>query len=307
MKLIKPRFWLKRNLISYFLYPLSIVTYSINFYKKFSFKKKFFIKTICVGNLSVGGTGKTSLVIAINEMVNKKFKTVFIKKNYLNQKDEINLLKKRGKIISTDSRINSLLIAQKNNFELALLDDGLQQKNIDYNLKVICINSDEGFGNGFLLPAGPLRENINELKNCHIVFLNGHKKNYKLYKKIKLINKNLKVFEGKYEPKNIKKFNISKNYLMFCGIGNPHEFENTLLKYKFNIKFKKTFPDHYKIPNNEITKLKKIAKKQGLVIITTEKDYLRLTKYQRRDVKFLKVNLMFKKMNEFKKILISSL
>jgi tetraacyldisaccharide 4'-kinase len=307
MKLIKPKFWLKKNIISYFLYPLSIITYSINLYKKQSSKTQFDIKTICVGNLNVGGTGKTSLAVEIYKILNKKFKTVFIKKNYEDQQDEINLLKKKGKIISKKNRLNSLSIAQKKKFQIALLDDGLQQKNINYNLKIACFNSNEGFGNGYLLPAGPLRESTNELKQYHIAFLNGEKKNHKLYKQLKLINKNLKIYEGKYEPINLKKFNRNKEYLMFSGIGNPHEFENTLLKYKFKIKHKIIYPDHYEISPYEIKNLKEIAKKEGFTIITTEKDYLRLKISEKKGIKFLKVNLKINKINKLKKFLLSNL
>ena len=307
MKIIKPKFWLKKNFISYLLYPLSILTHISNLYRKLSFKKKFFIKTICVGNLYVGGTGKTSLAIEIHKILNKKFKIIFIKKKYEDQKDEISLLKKKGRIISTSDRKGSLAIAQKNKFEIALLDDGLQQKNIEYDLKIVCFNTEEGFGNNFLLPAGPLRESVNELKNYHLAFLNGEKKNNDLYSKLKAINKNLKIFEGKYEPKNLKSFNRKKKYLMFCGIGNPQEFENTLKKYKFDIKYKIIYPDHYMIPNSEINKLKEKAKKQDLTIITTEKDYLRLNKAKRKSIKFLEVKLKIKNMNKLKKILLSNL
>jgi tetraacyldisaccharide 4'-kinase len=307
MKIIKPKFWLEKNFISYSLYPLTIFTYITNLYKKLSFKKKFTIKTICVGNLYIGGTGKTSLAIEIHKVLNKRFKTIFIKKRYEDQKDEFNLLKKRGEIISEIDRESSLTIAQKNKFELALLDDGLQQKNIAYDLKIVCFNTSEGFGNNFLLPAGPLRENINELKNYHIAFLNGERKNNNLYSKLKSINKNLNIFEGKYEPKNLKNFNRKKKYLMFCGIGNPQEFENTLKKHKFDVKHKIIYPDHYMIPNNEINRLKKKAKKLDLTIITTEKDYLRLNKAKRKSIKFLEVKLEIKNMNKLEKILISSL
>ena len=86
-----------------------------------------------------------------------------------------------------------------------------------------------------MLPAGPLRENLNEIKNYDLIFINGEKKNKKLLSKLKSININLKIFEGKYKPLNLKKFNLKKKYLMFCGIGNPHEFEQTLIKYKFII------------------------------------------------------------------------
>ena len=185
MKLIKPKFWSEKNIISYLLYPFSIITHLANLLKKISPKKKFDIKTICVGNIYAGGTGKTSLTIKINEILNKKFKTVFIKKNYGDHQDEINLLKKKGEVISLKNRILSLALATQKKFDIAILDDGLQQKTIKYSLKIVCINSTNGFGNGFLLPAGPLRESVNEIKNYDLAFLNGEKKNTQLKKKNK--------------------------------------------------------------------------------------------------------------------------
>ena len=302
MKLIKPKFWSERNSISYLLYPLSIITHLTNLLKKISPKKEFDIKTICVGNVYAGGTGKTSLAIKINTILNKKFRTVFVKKNYANQQDEINLLKKNGKVISLKNRILSLSEAQKQ-FNFAILDDGLQEKTIKYNLKIVCINSTDGFGNEFLLPAGPLRESINEIKNYDIAFLNGEKKNTELKKKIKKINRHIKIFESIYEPVQIKKLDRTKNYLIFCGIGNPHEFQNTLKKFKFKIKRRIIYPDHYKISNYEIKKIKTLAKKENLNIITTEKDFFRLNDNQKKNINYLKIELKIKNEHQFKKLI----
>ena len=305
MNLKKPDFWDKKNPLSFILLPLTIITHLINFFKKLSKKKKFIIKTICIGNVFIGGTGKTSLSILINQILKKKFKTVFIKKNYISQKDEINLLKKNGHVITTNSRINSLELAEKKKYDFAILDDGLQQKNIKYDLKIVCFNSSEFIGNGFVLPAGPLRENIKEIKNYDIIFLNGSiKSSKKIYKKIKELNKNIEILEGEYIPQNINTFNKKKNYLMFCGIGNPKEFENTLLKHKFKLKEKFIFADHHKFSNEEIISLKKIAQKNKLEIITTEKDYLRLNLKQKKNIKFLKINLKVNKLNKLKKKLL---
>ena len=302
MKLKKPDFWDKKNLLSYIFLPLTTITHVINFLKKKSNKKKFKIKTICVGNIYIGGTGKTSLSILINQILKKRFKTVFIKKNYINQKDEINLLKRNGDVFATNSRISSLKLAQKKKYDFAILDDGLQQKNIKYNLKIACFNSTEFIGNGFVLPSGPLRESIKEIKNYDIIFLNGSiKPSKKVFKQIKNLNKNVEIFEGKYVPQNMHSFNKKKNYLMFCGIGNPKEFENTLEKYKFRLRKKLIFSDHHNFSNEEIANLKKIAFKNKLEIITTEKDYLRLNLNQQKNIKFLKINLKVNKLNKLKK------
>jgi tetraacyldisaccharide 4'-kinase len=303
MKLVKPKFWETKNVISFALYPFSAITLLVNYTKKICIKKNFEIKTICIGNIFVGGTGKTSLAIEINELLRKKFKTVFIKKKYENQLDEINLLNNKGKVISSHSRENALLIAVNTKYQLAILDDGLQQKNINYNLKIACFNSEYALGNEFMLPAGPLRESLNEIKNYDLIFLNGEKKNYKLLSKLKSINKNLKIFEGKYKPLNLKNFNLKKKYLMFCGIGNPHEFKQTLIKYKFKIGEKIIFPDHYKLTNIDLKKLKGKAKEKKLTLITTEKDFFRLDKIQRKNIKFLKIKLEIKDKKNLIKIL----
>ena len=307
MKLIKPKFWKTKNFISLILYPLSAVTFLINSIKKFSIKKTFEIKTICIGNIFIGGTGKTSLAIEINELLRNKFRTVFIKKNYKNQIDEINLLKNKGKIISSSNREGAILAASKKKYQVAILDDGLQQKNINYNLRIACFNSEYGLGNEFTLPAGPLRENLSVIKNYDLIFLNGEKNNKKILSKFKSISKDLKIFEGKYKPLNLKKFNLKKKYLMFCGIGNPHEFEQTLIKYKFNVSKKIIFPDHHKFSNIDLKKLNYNASKGNLTLITTEKDFFRLNKAQRKNIKFLKIKLEIKNRKKLKKILISKL
>lgn len=307
MKLIKPKFWKTKNFISLILYPLSAVTLLINFLKKFSIRKTFEIKTICIGNIFIGGTGKTSLAIEINELLRNKFRTVFIKKNYKNQIDEINLLKNKGKIISSSNREGALLAASKKKYQVAILDDGLQQKNINYSLRIACFNSEYGLGNEFTLPAGPLRENLSVIKNYDLIFLNGEKNNKKILSKLKSINKDLKIFEGKYKPLNLKKFNLKKKYLMFCGIGNPHEFEQTLIKYKFNVSKKIIFPDHHKFSNIDLKKLNYNASRDNLTLITTEKDFFRLNKAQRKNIKFLKIKLEIKNREKLKKILISKL
>ncbi len=194
---------------------------------------------------------------------------------------------------------------KKKKFQVAILDDGLQQKNINYDLKIVCFNSTDGYGNGFLLPAGPLRESMAELKNYDVVFLNGENKNQELVKFIIQNNNNIKIFNSSYQPINLKNFNKNKKYLMFCGVGNPEEFEKTLLKFKFKIKEKVIFPDHHMFTREEIKKLKMIANQKKLNIITTEKDYSRLSMSQKKNIKYLKVQLKIKKLNIFKKILIN--
>ncbi len=301
MKIIKPLYINEKNLISYLLIPFTIFTILINFSKNFLLKKKYKIKTICVGNIYVGGTGKTSLCIQINKILKNKYKTVFIKKRYLDQLDERKILQNYGRLISDKNRGVSLEKAEAKKFNLAILDDGLQDKRVDYDISIACFNSTYGFGNGYLLPAGPLREKLEMLKKYNAIFLIGERKNKKLSSKLKKYNN--KIFYSKYVPINIKKFNRKKNYLFFCGIGNPEEFENTLNKFKFKISKKFIFPDHYSYTNEDLDKIKKIAFKNKLQIITTEKDYERLTNNNKKNIKYLKIELQIENLKKFSNFL----
>ena len=131
----KPLFWNNINLISLSLIPISIITLIVNFFKNLFLKKKYRIKTICVGNIYVGGTGKTSLCIEINKILKKKFRTVFIKKKYYDQFDEKQLLTAQGDFLShTDRKISLRKVENSKKFNLAILDDGLQEKTINYDI-----------------------------------------------------------------------------------------------------------------------------------------------------------------------------
>ncbi len=283
MKVLKPLYLNDKNLISFLLIPFTILTILINFSKHFLIRKKYKIKTICVGNIYIGGTGKTSLSIQINKILKNNFKTVFIKKKYFDQLDEIKMLQAHGKLISDENRCTSIDKAEVKKFDVAILDDGLQDKKIDYDISIACFNSTYGIGNGYLLPAGPLREKLEILKKYSAIFLVGEKKNLKLSSILKKFNN--KIFYSKYVPINIKSFNRKKNYLYFCGIGNPEEFENTLNKYKFKIKKNFIFPDHHNYTNEDLEKIKKIALNDKLEIITTEKDYQRLSQNNKKNIR----------------------
>ena len=167
MKISKPKFWdcKKKTFAALLLYPLSILVELINFFKNHTKKTKKKIKTICVGNIYIGGTGKTPLVIKINQLIHEKYKTVFIKKKYSDQHDEQKLLSLNGNLICEKSRIIALEKAQKQGFEVAILDDGLQDKKVFYDLAIVCFNSELGIGNKMIIPAGPLRENMKNLKS----------------------------------------------------------------------------------------------------------------------------------------------
>jgi len=295
MILKKPKFWdfKKPSTLAYLLLPISYLFKLIRLFKLESKIKKTKIKTICVGNIYLGGTGKTSLSIKINEILSeKKIKSCFVKKFYLTQFDEQKLLESRGKLFTSSKRIDAINIAENEGYDVAILDDGLQDSSINYDLRFVCFNNINWIGNGFTIPAGPLRESINNLKNYKHIFLNGNLENLDNIKKhIYKINPNINLYIGKYVPLDTEKFNKDKNYLVFSGIGNHQTFISMLREYKFNVVKDIEFPDHYKYNNFDINKIQKLSDNLNCQIITTEKDYLRLDKEKIHNINFIKSEL----------------
>ena len=295
MNLKKPKFWdLKEpNFFAYVLLPIAIILQKLKYLlsKKDPFKLK--IKTICVGNIYIGGTGKTSLSIQINKILNeRKIKTCFVKKFYKNQSDEQKLLEKKGKLFLAKTRYKALQRAEEENYQIAILDDGLQDLSIKYDVNLVCFNNLNWKGNGLTIPAGPLRENINNLKKYNHIFLNGNLENIEILKKeIKQINSEIKIHIGKYEPINLNKFNKTDKYFAFSGIGNHKTFIKMLKNYGLNVVEDLEFADHYSYKNNDIEKIIYKSKKLNAKILTTEKDYLRLEKKYLEEIAFIEVEL----------------
>ena len=299
MKLKKPKFWdfEKPNFISYLLSPLTLPIRINNLYLKYrSVKKTKKIKLICVGNIYLGGTGKTPATIKMYNICRKLNPNISTgKKFHSNQLDEEIILKNKTNLISERSRKKVVENAIKKNHEILIFDDGLQDRNLDYDIKIVCFDEKNWIGNGCLIPSGPLREKIESLKKYDIVFLKDNSLNAE--KRISLIkdqNQKIKIFQTYYKVVNLEKFNLKDNYLIFSGIGNPYSFKDTLKKNNFNIVDEIIFPDHYEYKQDDIDKIKLKAKKLNAKIITTEKDYVKLSKKNIDDINFLEIDLIIK-------------
>ena len=295
MKLKKPKFWdyKKPNLYSYLLLPFSIILKLIS---KLKSKPKLTnpkIKTICVGNIYIGGTGKTSLALKIKEILEQKnIKVCFIKKDHSDQVDEQRLLGKNGQLFTSKKRIAALEEAISQGYKIAIFDDGLQDASIKYDLEIVCFNNLNWIGNGLTLPSGPLRESIENLKFYDNVFLNGNEEDLTNIKnQIEKINTKININQGKYIPLNIASFNKEENYLVFSGIGNHETFVHMLKNNNLKIVDDLEYPDHYQYSKKDFYEIVMKAKKYDAKIITTEKDYLRLDSLDKTKVLFIKSTL----------------
>ena len=298
MKLKKPKFWdlKKPNLLSFFLLPFTIPILINNIMIKFADQvKDKRIKSICIGNIYIGGTGKTPLTIKLYEILkNLDYNICVGKKLYESQKDEQTILRGKTRLITEETREKIIGKAIENKFELVIFDDGLQDKKIDYDLKFVCFDAQNWVGNGFLIPSGPLREKIDSLKKYDAVILkqiDKHKDEEEIINKIRKIDDKIKIFTSNYVPKNLKNFDLSKKYLIFSGIGNSNSFKEILIKYNFNIVDELIFPDHFHYNQKNLDTIMEKAKRYDAEIITTEKDFVKISKFNLTKISFLELNL----------------
>ncbi len=296
MKFKKPIFWdkKKQDLISFCLLPFTLPILINNFFLNIKSNSKIEnIKTICIGNIYVGGTGKTPTSQRLYEIIkNLGFKCCIGKKFYPNHNDERIILQRKTEIISASKRKEIVKKAKNENYKIVVFDDGLQDKDISYDLQFVCFDGDKFIGNGNLIPAGPLREKIKSLKKYDGIFIkNNYPENTEVIKVLKKINPNLEIFNTFVEAMNLGDFNLNKNYLLFSGIGNPENFKKTLVQNKFKIIDEIIFPDHYNYSDKDIEFIKNRAKTINAEIVTTEKDFVKISEIDKEGVQFLEIKL----------------
>ena len=314
MNLHKPKFWdfKKPNFLAYLLLPLTLLIKANIFFSKLYPKKKFKkIKTICIGNIYLGGTGKTPTTLKLYQLLkDMNYNVVNAKKYYSDQNDEYILLKNKSEVISLKNRDEIIKHAIEKSYELVIFDDGLQEKKIKYDLKFVCFDSKNWIGNGLLIPSGPLREKINSLRKYDGVFLKVTNANIDLNKiklVIKDINPKIEVFDTYVEIKNIKHLSLSNKYLIFSGIGNSRSFKEILENNNFNIIDEKIFADHYDYQNQDIQKILEIAKHKDLKILTTEKDYIKMPDDLKSEINFVEIDLRIPKKDKLIKFIKSKI
>ena len=301
MILNKPKYWDKKiGIISIMLFPITIIVLITNFFKKkITIAKKFNIPIICIGNIYVGGTGKTPTSIFLgNELKKLGRNPAILRKFYDAHADEYNLIKKYFNNLILNKRRLEGIKSEMHNFDSIILDDGFQDFTIKKNLNIICFNQNQMIGNGMVLPSGPLRESIYSLKRANIILINGER-NINFEDKIFKINKNLEFFYSTYKPINLGEFK-NKKLLAIAGIGNPENFFNLIENNDLKIDEKIIFPDHYKISKTEMQKILKKAEVKNYQIIMTEKDFFKIEKYKLKNIKYLKILL---EINEHEKFL----
>ncbi len=277
------------------------------------------VPTISVGNITVGGTGKTPLVGFITEILAEKGEKIcIISRGYKRENEKERVLVSDGRNILTDvgkagdepfELANKLfgkafVIADANRVEAGLwakekfgitafvLDDAFQHLKVQRDLDIMVIDATNPFGNCKTLPAGILREPLENLKRADLVVITRANLVENLEDtelKIEKYNKNAPIITAHNKFKritNLRDFpetaatndqQPTKNFLAFCGLGNPDNFFEQLRREKFEISTTKTFGDHYKYSQKDVNRLEKIAREENVeALLTTAKDAVKL-------------------------------
>ena len=305
-----PKFWYSKNsIISILLRPISFLWVLGSILRK---KKSYDfnnIKIIKVGNVVAGGSGKTPTVISIvRKLANSKYQVHIISRGYKGSikkstlvntdihsykevGDESIILSKIAPTWIGNNRIESIKNAQKMGAKIVILDDGIQDTSIKGDLNLLVFNGLQGLGNGKIIPAGPLREKLSDsIKKCHLSIIIDEDINNIANK----LNNLLPIIKAKIniESEYLNNFK-NKNVVAFCGLGFPEKFFKTIKEIGCNIRYKKSFPDHYQYKEKDLKELIDIAIKYNSLLITTEKDHIKILKKYRNRIYYFPITVDF--------------
>ena len=269
---------------------------------------------ICVGNISLGGAGKTPVVQAlVTTLKEMGFKPAILLRGYGGcQKTpcQVDASKHTADDVGDEALLHSLYaptwvsanrahgakaIVQSSQANIIVLDDGLQNPQLYYDLRLMVVDTSQNLGNGCLFPLGPLRETLaHALKRVNAVVQIGTSE------RSFLLPHGFTILRG--VVKALTKPEASQ-YMAFAGIAYPQKFYNTLAAANFNVVATKNFADHQAFTENHLTALKQQAEQLNAQLITTQKDWVRLPQAWQQTIDHLPVNLVWQNVDAVKQLL----
>ena len=313
-----PQFWYEPNTWkAKFLYPLGYFYNLLTLLRgKLAKPQSYSCLTICIGNLNVGGTGKTPTTIALAQHFLKKglqvhvvsrgykgkFQGTFLVDPQKHKSDEVGdeplLMSEFTSVWVSNKRKNGIAAAENAGAQIVLLDDGFQDPSFHKDFSLIVVDGEKGFGNKKCMPAGPLRENIVQgFKRADALVIVGQR----IYKfdtfptHLKIIHSTLKPIETGMNWKEGK-------YLAFAGIADPSKFFKTLRSLGANLIDCVALSDHQKLDGQVLKRLERKANSAHAQLVTTEKDAVRLSSTYRKKVLSLPVRIEFDDKNELENL-----
>jgi len=266
------------------------------------------VPVICVGNATLGGTGKTPVVSYLLASLRRlgiqahglsrgyggreKGPTAVDPDHTASQVgDEPLLLRRHGPVWVAAGRDEGARTAVANGAKVIIMDDGHQNPSLTKTLSLLVVDAEVGFGNGCVFPAGPLRENLEAaLERSDAIILMKPTPDYQISESLREQLKGQIVIPAYLAPQ----IDPPKGQLYaFAGIGRPAKFFDSLKRAGANVVETSGFADHYKYKDEDIESLFLLASEMEAGLITTEKDYVRLPKGYRKGVQVWPVSVMF--------------
>jgi tetraacyldisaccharide 4'-kinase len=253
------------------------------------------LPVICVGNPTVGGSGKTPTALAVARiLLAAGRRPYFLTRGYGGEQagpllvdtavhraidvgDEPLLLARVAPTIVARDRVTGAEAIRDTDADVIIMDDGFQNPSLAKDLSILVIDARRGLGNGKVLPAGPLRATIDSQLDLAqaILIIGENSEDSKTLVAAK--SRGLPVFHGRLQP-DPKALDALAQYpvFAFAGIGDPEKFFATLRDARIDVRLRDAFPDHHVYRGAEIMALMVRAEREGLVLVTTEKDLMRL-------------------------------
>ncbi len=263
--------------------------------RKFTTAQKSTVPIICVGNLTVGGTGKTPVVIALAEMLIAQGRKPYILTRGYGGKlagpalvdvdhhdaadvgDEPLLLARAAPVIVCSNRPLGARFAISQGADIILMDDGFQNPTVHKGFSIVVVDGHRMIGNGKVFPAGPLRENARAgLARADAMLIMGAGSSTPLPPI--LAEYSGQILYADLVPQVEDGALKDRKIMAFAGIGAPSKFFRTVRKLGAEIVAEVSFPDHHPYTDKDVAQLKKRARDLGADLVTTEKDAVRFPK-----------------------------
>lgn len=288
-----PWWFLRKTPISFMLLPVAWIYYLIGRVVYLVRRLRVYKSRrpiICVGNILAGGVGKTPIVRAIANRLDAPVVMRGYKKTARtgNIGDEAAMLSRAGIIVHTGSRKSNIVLLnrQADDHGPIIMDDGMQNPTIKKDISILVFDEGLGYGNGFLIPAGPLREPKKRARDADaIIVIRSNRPRRKF-----VLPGGVPVFYAKNQT--ISPYDEDQRLAAFAGIGYPKKFFAALP----GVVATKSFADHYQYTDADLEKLFAWAARKKAKLITTEKDWVRLPEYARDKIKYARLDTVIDNM-----------